>query len=220
MLTHRFRLRRYRMQSKVVLTASAFLVLLPAVYFFFIEFSELETGERILASLFQAVTPRTAGFNTTDLTLISEAGIFIMIALMLVGGSSGSTAGGMKITTVGVVFRRKDSASSFGRRISDDTVRHAVAILVLYLSLFIGGAVAISAIEGLPMLTCLFETASAVATVGLTLGITPSLSAASHIILMILMFLGRVGGLTLIYAAFSETRHNVSKLPQEKITVG
>lgn len=227
MFTHKFRLRRYRMQSKVVLTASAFLILIPALYFFFAEFSELKAGERVLASLFQAITPRTAGFNTIDLSLISEVGLFIIIVLMLIGGSSGSTAGGMKITTIGVliasafsIFRRKDSASSFGRRISDDTVRHAVAILVLYLSLFIGGAVAISAIEGLPMLTCLFEAASAVATVGLTLGITPTLSAVSHIILIILMFLGRVGGLTLIYAALSGVRHNVSKLPQEKITVG
>ncbi|MBE6788914.1 MAG: Trk family potassium uptake protein [Ruminococcaceae bacterium] len=225
--THKFHFSRYRMQSKLVLSASAILILLPALFFFFFEFSSLPLGERILASLFQTVTPRTAGFNTVDLNSLSQAAQTIMIILMLIGGSSGSTAGGMKITTVGVlfssafsIFRRKDSAHVFGRRISDSTVRHAAAIAVMYLSLLLGGTIVISVIEGLPILTCLYETASAVATVGLTLGVTPSLSTASHLILIALMFLGRVGGLTLIYAAFSGPRHNVSKLPQEKITVG
>ena len=224
--THKFRFKKYKMQSKVILVSSIFLITLPAI-FYFIEFSSLPLGERILTALFTAITPRTAGFNTIDLTLISEAGILIMIILMLIGGASGSTAGGMKITTLGVlfaaaisIFRRKDSANSFGRRIDDQTVRHATAILVMYLSLFLGGAIAISMIEGLPIITCLFETASAVATVGCTLGITASLSPVSHIILIILMFLGRVGGLTLIYATLSGPRHTLSKLPLGKITVG
>jgi len=227
LFTHRHHLRRYRMQSKVVLTASVFLILVPALFFFISEYSALPIKERILASLFQSITPRTAGFNTTDLTALSQSAQLIIIILMLIGGSSGSTAGGMKITTVSVlfasafsVFRRKDSPHLFKRRIDESIVRHAAAILLMYLSLFIGGAVIISAVEGLPMLTCLFETASAVATVGLTLGITPTLSIYSHLILIALMFLGRVGGLTLIYAAFSGVRHNVSKLPLEKITVG
>jgi trk system potassium uptake protein TrkH len=91
---------------------------------------------------------------------------------------------------------------------------------MLYLALFIGDEVAISAMDGLPMDLCLFETASAVGTVGLTLGVTPSLGAVSRCIIMLLMFLGRVGGLTLIYAAISERRTDLSRLPQEKITVG
>lgn len=224
---HRFHLRKYRMQSKVVLFMSAVLVFFPALLFFFTEFEQEPIGTRILYSLFQAVTPRTAGFNTADFSLMSEGAIMVMTALMLIGGSSGSTAGGMKTTTVAVligecisVFRRKNSVSLFKRRIEDSTVKNAAAIFVMYVTLFLGGSIAISLIEGLPILTCMFEAGSAVATVGLTMGITPSLSLASQIILMALMFLGRVGGLTLVYAAFSSSKQNLSQLPLEKITVG
>lgn len=224
---HRFHLRKYRMQSKVVLTMTLILVLLPALLFFFAEFEGESLGNRILYSLFQAVTPRTAGFNTADFSLMSEGAIMVMTVLMLIGGSSGSTAGGMKTTTVAVllgeclsVFRRKNSVSLFKRRIEDSTVKNAATIFVMYVALFLSGGIAISLIEGLPILTCMFEAGSAVATVGLTMGITPTLSLASQIILMALMFLGRVGGLTLVYAAFSGANQNLSQLPSEKITVG
>ena len=224
---HKFRLRRYRMQSKVIITVSALLILLPAAYFFFFELSGSPAGERVLGSFFQSVTLRTAGFNTVDYSLISEAGIAMMIAVMLVGGSPGSTAGGMKTTTLAVmlstavsVFRRREHTHFFGRRIPEDTIRSAATILTMYLVLFIGGGCIISRIEGLPLLTCLFETASAVGTVGLTLGITPTLGAVSRAILILLMYCGRVGGLTLIFAALSESRGNTSRFPQEKITIG
>ena len=184
-------------------------------------------GERILSSFFQSVTPRTAGYNTANLAAMTGAGQAIMIMLMLIGGSPGSTAGGMKTTTLAVlfanalaIFRRKDDAQFFGRRIDGNTVKNAATILMMYLTLFFGGALVISVAEDLPLSSCLYETASAVGTVGLTLGITPELSILSQGILIILMFLGRVGGLTLIYAALSGTNKNLSKLPQEKITVG
>lgn len=230
--TNGFRLRRYRMQSKVILTVTGILILLPALFYYFVEFSpadwpEMTASERIWASLFQTVTPRTAGFNTVDLTQISQAGLMIMILLMLIGGATGSTAGGIKTTTVAVlfasavsVFRRRAEASCFGRRIAGETVRHASAILLMYLVLFFGGGIAVSAIEDLPILTALFETGSAVGTVGLSLGATPDLGTASRLILIALMFFGRVGGLTLIYAAVSGVRPDVSRLPQEKINVG
>ncbi|MEE1279581.1 MAG: potassium transporter TrkG, partial [Oscillospiraceae bacterium] len=225
--THHIHIRKYRMQSKVVLVMTLVLVIAPALLFFFTEFENEPFGNRILYSLFQAVTPRTAGFNTVNFSLMSEASIMVMTVLMLIGGSSGSTAGGMKTTTTAVllssalsVFRRKNSVSLFKRRIDDSTVKSAAAIFVMYVTLFLGGSIAISLIEDLPILTCMFEAGSAVATVGLTMGVTPSLSLASHIILMVLMYLGRVGGLTLIYATFSGTRQNLSQLPHEKITVG
>ena len=220
-------LHKYRMQSKVILSTTAVLLAGPAVYFFFLEFSNLPMGERILAALFQAVTPRTAGFNTVELTQLSEAGQAITIVLMLIGGSPGSTAGGMKTTTVAVLFataistfRRKEYTHFFGRRTDDDVVKNAATILLMYLALFFFGGLTISITEGLPILTCLFEAASAVGTVGLTLGITPSLGMVSRGILILLMFFGRVGGLTLIFAALSGVQRNVSKLPREKITVG
>ena len=226
-LKNKHRFKSYRMQTKVILTTSLILILFPAVFFFFRDFANMPIQERVLSSLFQAVTPRTAGFNTADLTMMTEAGLGIVIALMLVGGSPGSTAGGMKTTTLAVLiantlasFRRKEDAQMFGRRLEDSAVKNAATIFMMYIVFFFGGAIVISAVEGLPFSTCLFETASAIGTVGLTLGITPGLGVVSQIILMILMFLGRVGGLTLIYAALSGSGKKISKLPQEKITVG
>lgn len=229
--THGFHFRKYRMQSKVVLLITVFLLIIPAVYFYCAEFSsslfnDMTAGQKVLASFFQTVTARTAGFNTIDFNMLSETGRFLMILLMLIGGCSGSTAGGMKTTTIAVlfasavsVFKRRHNAGLHGRRIEDETVKTASSIFFMYLSLFSLSAMAISFIEKIPLVDCLFETASAIATVGVTMGITPNLSAVSHIILMCLMFFGRVGGLTLIYATF--TKHaDVAKLPQEKIMVG
>ena len=226
-LKNKHRFKSYRMQTKVILTTSLILILFPALLFFFRDFADMPMQERVFSSLFQAVTPRTAGFNTADLTIMTEAGLGIVIALMLIGGSPGSTAGGMKTTTLAVLiantlasFRRKEDAQMFGRRLEDSAVKNAATIFMMYIVFFFGGAIVISAVEGLPFSTCLFETASAIGTVGLTLGITPGLGVVSQIILMILMFLGRVGGLTLIYAALSGSGKKISKLPQEKITVG
>lgn len=219
--------RKYRMQSKVILTVTGILIILPSLYFFFFEYQNLPLGERILTSLFQSVTPRTAGFNTTDLTAFNETGQMLIILLMLIGGSPGSTAGGMKTTTIAVlvssalsVFRKKEDTHFFKRRISDDTVKSAATIFLLYIGLFIGGGMIISRIENLPLLPSLFETASAIGTVGLSLGITSQLGVASQFILIILMFFGRVGGLTLIFAAMKGTGTNITKYPQEKIMVG
>ena len=224
---NRLHMHKYRMQSKVILCTTAVLLVVPAVYFFFCEFRALPLGQRILVSLFQAVTPRTAGFNTMNLTELSEPGQFLTLALMLTGGSPGSTAGGMKTTTVAVLFaaaaatfRRKEHTHFFGRRIDDGVVRHAATIFLMYIALFFAGALIISIAEGLEMRVCLFETASAIGTVGLSLGITPGLGTLSRLILIALMFFGRVGGLTLIFAAVSGVQKNISKLPRETITVG
>lgn len=215
------------MQTKVILFVTGCLILIPAVYFFFCEFSLLPFGKRFWYSLFQSVTPRTAGFNTADLTLLSETGQMVIIILMLIGGSPGSTAGGMKTTTFAVlcasaiaVFQKKEYAHFFGRRVENEAVRTAATILMMYAVLFLSGGMVISSVENIPLVSAMFETSSAIGTVGLSLGITPTLSGISKMILIVLMFFGRVGGLTLIFAAFSEKRLNNSRLPQEKITVG
>lgn len=224
--THGIHLKRYRMQSKVILLSSTLLILIPAVWLY-LEFDGMPAGQRVLSALFQAVTPRTAGFNTADLTALTQAAQFLIIILMLIGGSPGSTAGGMKTTTfaallgcASAVFRRRDSVHFFGRRISQEAVSTATTLAVLYVGLSALGAMAISALENLPILTCLFETASAIATVGLTLGITPTLGTASRCILIALMYLGRVGGLTFIYAATSGRKVQMGRLPLDKFTVG
>ena len=218
---------RYRMQSKVIVIVTLMLIVLPALFFFFADFGALPLGERIQAALFQSVTPRTAGFNTVDLSAMSGASLGVMILLMLIGGSPGSTAGGMKTTTLAVLlanaaatFRRRDSAQFFGRRLDCGAVKTAATILTMYLVLFFGGGVFISIYESLPLSSCLYEAASAVGTVGLTLGITPQLHIPSQMVLIALMYLGRVGGLTLIYAALSGKKTSNAKLPLEEITVG
>ena len=218
---------RYRMQSKVIVIVTLMLIVLPALFFFFADFGALPLGERIQAALFQSVTPRTAGFNTVDLSAMSGASLGVMILLMLIGGSPGSTAGGMKTTTLAVLlanaaatFRRRDSAQFFGRRLDCGAVKTAATILTMYLVLFFGGGVFISIYENLPLSSCLYEAASAVGTVGLTLGITPQLHIPSQMVLIALMYLGRVGGLTLIYAALSGKKTSNAKLPLEEITVG
>ena len=225
--TNKLHFRRYRMQSKVILITSAILIIVPALYFFFFDLNNLPIKQRILSSLFQSVTTRTAGFNTVDLTALQEPSVATMIVLMIIGGSPGSTAGGIKTTTVAVLianslatFGRKDSSHFFKRRIDNQVVKNASTILIMYLVLSFTGAVAISTAEKIPFLKCLFETSSAIGTVGLTLGITPELGLFSQLILILLMFCGRVGGLTLIYAAISNTKKNISKYPLERITVG
>lgn len=219
--------RRYRMQSKIILMMTAILIAVPTVFLYIYEFSWAEGAERIWISVFQAVTPRTAGFNTVDFGEVSEVGQALVIVLMLIGGSPGSTAGGMKTTTALVlfatalaVFRRRERAHFYGRSVPDETVKQAATIFLLYIVLFFGGAFVMAMAEELPLGACLFETASAIGTVGLSLGMTPGLGQLSRLILIGLMFFGRVGGLTLIFAAVSGTRRTVARLPQEKITVG
>ena len=225
--TNKLNFKRYRMQSKIILMTTICLILLPAVFFSTCDLKNLPMGKRLLAAVFQSVTTRTAGFNTINISEMSEASKAVMILLMLIGGSPGSTAGGMKTTTFTVLilnaiatFRSQENAGAFGRRLEYHVIKNAATIAMLYFTLFFCGGIAISVYEGLPLLDCLYEAASAVGTVGLTLGITPGLHIFSQVVLIMLMYLGRVGGLTLIYAVFSRRNKENARLPLEKITVG
>lgn len=225
--TNKLNFKRYRMQSKIILMTTICLILLPAVFFFTCDLKNLPMGKRLLAAVFQSVTTRTAGFNTINISEMCAASKAVMILLMLIGGSPGSTAGGMKTTTFMVLilnaiatFRSQENAGAFGRRLEYQVIKNAATIAMLYFTLFFCGGIAISVYEGIPLLDCLFEAASAVGTVGLTLGITPGLHIFSQVVLIILMYLGRVGGMTLIYAVFSGRNKRNARLPLEKITVG
>lgn len=224
---HGFRVRAYCLQSKAILSTTAMLLFLPFLYFYFCEFRGLPENSRFWLSAFQAVTPRTAGYNTADYSAMSDSGVALTILLMLVGGAPGSTAGGMKVTTLMVliasaasVFCQRKDTVLYGRRISDSGVRDAAAVLLMYLTLFLAGAFLISGIEAAPLKPCLFETASAIGTVGLSMGMTPTLSLWSRLVLIFLMYLGRVGGLTLIFAAVKKTSNGNGRMPEEAITVG
>ena len=224
---NKLRFRRYSLQSKIILVTSFILIFAPALFFFLFEYPHLPMVERLLASLFQSVTTRTAGFNVEDMSVMSESGQALNIILMLIGGSPGSTAGGIKTTTLAVllanfmaIVSRRDEAHIFGRRIEDSIIKQAGAIFTMYVGLSLLGATALCLIEGLPYLACLFECVSAIGTVGMTLGITPHLHVASRIILIAYMFLGRVGGLTLIFAAIEAPKKSHARLPHEFVSVG
>jgi len=183
-------------------------------------------GERLLASFFQAVTPRTAGFNSVDLTALSEPSQALTIVLMLIGGAPGSTAGGFKVTALAVLFvnasavlRHRSCTQCYGRRLMPEALTNAMTIVLMYLILFFAGGAIICGLEGIPLMDAMFETASAIGTVGLTLGATPTLGTASKLILIFLMYFGRVGGLTLIYALLANKPQPASMPPQERVTV-
>lgn len=228
----RFGLKKLNLQSKMVLSISVGLAVAGALILAALEwnnplFADLSVGERVNASLFQSVSARTAGFNTIDLAGMTEGAKFVMICLMFIGGSTGSTAGGIKTTTFWILcisifatFRRKKNIEMFGRRMDEGITRTASCVFMTYLLLTASVAVIISAIEKLPLLTALFESVSAMATVGLTLGITPGLGMVSKLLLAFLMLCGRVGSITMLLAFSSDKRVTNSKLPLEKVQVG
>ena len=227
LLEKKFDFSRLRLQSKVILYTSVILIILPFIYFYVIEFAGYPRLERFLYSMFQSITPRTAGFNTFNYGDMSESGQFITILLMLVGGAPGSTAGGMKITTIFVItvaarsfMYRNENVNCFKRRVENDEIRNAFSLFVIYIGTLIGGTLLIANVEKLPLVTSMFETASALCTVGLTTGITPGLCAFSKIVLICFMYFGRVGGLTMSYAFTSKTKIEHKKYPAENMTVG
>jgi trk system potassium uptake protein TrkH len=231
-LDTRFRFKKMRLHTKIVIVTTTVLIVLGTVVIFWLEWGEKGTtgktiSDQVLGALFQSVTTRTAGFNTIDLTKMTDGSIFFMVGLMLIGGSPGSTAGGMKTTTFAAlsisivsIFRRKKSEEAFGRRMEEDILRSAACVFMIYLFLTSASAMLISKIEGVSLLTALFESASALGTVGLTLGITPEVGIVSKLLLAALMFIGRVGSITILMAFSSERKMVASKLPLEKVQIG
>ena len=220
--------RRLRLQTRLVLATSLILIVLPAVFFFFTEAAQGESlGERILLSLFQSVTTRTAGFATLDIGKLKEGSLLLMILLMIVGGSPGSTAGGIKTTTLAVVFftcrsffRKKRGVCALGRSLPVEVIWEAIVLTALYLGMLLVGGLFLAEVEDLPMMSSLFECASALGTVGLTTGITPGLSKVSQLLLIFLMFFGRLGGITFGFAAIGSVNKEPGRLPQESVMVG
>lgn len=227
LLDNRFRWQRLRLQTKIILYTTAVLLVLTFLYFWLVEFRDLRMTDRIWYSLFAAVTPRTAGFNTFEYGAISETGMLVTIVLMMTGGAPGSTAGGMKVTTLFAVciaaandLRRKEDVNCFGRRLDETSIHKAFSILFIYTALLMTGTAVITLAEPVPLIRAMFECASALGTVGLTTGITPGLGPVSKAILILFMYFGRVGGLTIVYAAVSKKKRPIRKYPMEKIAVG
>ena len=227
LIAKKFNFHRLSLQSKIILTFTAILLIGPFLILFFLQFEDMPLKERILMSMFQSVTPRTAGFNTAYYGAMGEGALLMTIILMLIGGAPGSTAGGMKLTTIAVILfashaymSGKDNVHGFRRAIESHAVHNAFTLFVWYITLLLGATFIIQFVEKIPVIKVMFECASALGTVGLSTGITPSLGTISKFVLIFLMFIGRVGGLTLTYAMVSIGKFDITKYPTEKLTVG
>lgn len=231
MVRARLRWRRFRLQTKVALAADLVLTVGGGLLFFLLERDNLGAGrplgEQVLSALFDAVTPRTAGFNSTDTGALSSGSLLLTMIFMFIGGNPGSTAGGVKTTTVFVILlhalagvRHERSANAFGRSVSDDALKQAAAVFCTNLLLALAGAIAICAIQPLGLTQALFETFSAIGTAGMTMGITRDLVPLSRVLIIFLMYCGRVGSISFAVALLEKRAAPPVTLPVEEITVG
>lgn len=226
--------RRLRLHTKIVLTATAGLLLFGFGWTLLFEWSNpatlgaFDTPHKLLAAAFESVTLRTAGFNTIDLGALTGPSQAVSCLLMFIGGSPGSTAGGIKTVTAAVLvltaisaFCGRTTVSAFGRTIAPRSIMNAVTLLMAGGVLCLVGACAIAGIEDAPFHQCLFEAVSAFGTVGVSMGLTPTLAAASRVILIVMMYMGRVGVLTLGVAVFMRRREPPRlKYPDADVFIG
>lgn len=230
-LKNKLHFSHYTLHAKLILIMTGILLLLGTIGFFIFEaeatMQEDGIGERILKSIFASTTMRTAGFNTIDYSRMSPASTLLSDTLMMIGGGPGSTAGGIKTTTIAVIFIAMVSMSHgnsditvFKKRLGKDLVKQAAVIVIVYINYVIFGTMLICHIEGLGLSEVLFEVISATCTVGVTTGITQSLSTASYILLILLMFAGRIGGFSLILIFGDLGKKPPLKRPKEKILIG
>lgn len=221
---------RYKLHTKIVLLSTAFLIIGGAILFYIMEKENtllgMEPINRILASLFQSVSPRTAGFNTVDIASLTEGGTVLSMLLMMIGASPGSTGGGIKTTTIMVILlatisyvRNTNDINIFHRRLENNILKKAYCSATIYVMLSILGIFSIITNQGLPVKDVAFETLSAIGTVGLSTGITRELNTLSRIVIILLMYSGRVGSLTLIMAVMTRQKPMLRN-PEEKIIIG
>lgn len=228
LLKNGLRFRRYRFQTRVVLVTSLALLLGGTALLLLTERgADYTAGERVLTALFGAATARTAGFNTVDLAAMSDGGKLVTMLLMFVGGSPGSTAGGVKTTTFAVILVMAASAVThragpvfLGRRIPDDVLHKAVSVVVINLGFALAGTLILCAGQGFSLTDALFECVSAIGTVGMTTGITRDLSTLSALTVAVLMFAGRVGSVSFAMALVERKARPAVTYPTEDLTIG
>lgn len=226
-----FHWHRYTLHTKIVLVTSAILVVGGTLLLFIFEnantLAGMSASEKFFASLFGSVTARTAGFNSVDTGALAPESKLLTIILMFIGGCPGSTAGGIKVTTIAVIvvyvyssIRNSSGCNMFKRRIGDEVIKKASLVLGLNLILAIISTLIITATSNLAMDDVLFETFSAISTVGMTTGITRDLNLVGRIVISLLMFCGRVGSMSFALSLIQKPSTNPLKYPEEKITIG
>lgn len=237
LLDTRFKFKKLQTHSKIVLVATSILILVPAGMYFIFEFTtfgqsghflDLTLGEKILNSLFFSISPRTAGFNALDLNELTSSGKLLTIMLMFIGGNSGSTAGGIKVTTFVVIIanllasaRGNQKVVMFKRKIPSSVIKQASSLFMAYLIMVLMSTLIITSYESLYTFEqVLFEVVSAIGTVGLSLGVSGTASALTQLILIILMYAGRLGALALFSIFARERNENILEQPKGKIMVG
>ncbi len=230
-VTLKTKVKKYSLHTKIALSTTAILLIGSTLLFLLLEYNgvlkDFSFFDKIINATFLAVSPRTAGFNTVDLSALSSGSEVITDLLMLIGGSPGSTAGGLKTTTFAVLIlstiaaaRHDTHPQIFKRRLPDDALSQATAIFTIYVVVSLVAVVIVSTLEKCDVTTATFEVISAIGTVGATKGLTPTLCGASKLIIMGLMFGGRVGGLSLMLS-LAEKRENIPlDRPSEKILIG
>lgn len=228
---HKFSFRKMELHTKIVLTMTGILIVVPAVIFWLIErnhiLADMSVPEQIISSLFAVVTPRTAGFNTIDVAAMGENSKLLTIFLMFIGGNPGSTAGGIKTTTfvmmllfIGANFRGNKTCNLFGRRLDEAGIRKAMVVFGTNLFLALIVSFIISSVQKLPMMDILFESFSAIGTVGMTTGITRDLTILSRVLIMFLMFCGRTGSLSFAMSILEQKKEPKVQNPVERIRIG
>ena len=230
-VTLKTKVKKYSLHTKIALSTTAILLIGSTLLFLLLEYNgvlkDFSFFDKIINATFLAVSPRTAGFNTVDLSALSSGSEVITDLLMLIGGSPGSTAGGLKTTTFAVLIlstiaaaRHDTHPQIFKRRLPDEALSQATAIFTIYVVVSLVAVVIVSTLENCDVTTAAFEVISAIGTVGATKGLTPTLCGASKLIIMGLMFGGRVGGLSLMLS-LAEKRENIPlDRPSEKILIG
>lgn len=230
-VSKRFRWKNYSLHTKMVISVTLLLIFGGALFLFLFEqggtISGMSTGDQILASLFGSVTARTAGFNTVDTGALQPESKLLTIALMFIGGSPGSTAGGVKTTTIAVILiyvisnlRGESGCNVFHRRIGDEVIKRASMVFCLNLFLGLTSVTLILATSNLHMSDVLFEVYSAISTVGMTTGITRDLNVVGRIVIIILMYCGRIGSMTFALSLVAKPEAKGLSLPEEKVTIG
>ncbi|SDL47760.1 trk system potassium uptake protein TrkH [Paenibacillus jilunlii] len=223
--------KRLTLHSQVVLSTSAVLILGGAAVFFWLELNStlkpLHAGGKVMASFLQAITPRSGGVTTIEIPLLRESTQFLMILLMFIGAAPGSTGGGIKITTFAILavtaytkIRGKEDIVMFRQRISKENVYRAITMTLLSLMLVVSATMLLSVTESADFLTVLFEAVSAFGTSGITMGLTPNLTTIGKVLVIILMFVGRTGPLTLAYALKPKNSKELYRYPEGNITIG
>lgn len=223
--------KRLMLHSKVVLATSAVLILVGAIIFFWLELNAtlkpLHAGGKIMASFLQAITPRSGGVTTIEIPLLRESTQFLMILLMFIGAAPGSTGGGIKITTFAILastayakLRGKEDIVMFRHRISKKNVYRAITMTLLSLMLVVISTMLLSVTERADFLSVLFEAVSAFGTSGITMGLTTELTTIGKVLVIILMFVGRTGPLTLAYALKPKNSKELYRYPEGNITIG